>query len=149
MQSPPKRRSTRPTPTCNRAQADYARNKLDWDRAQNLFKEWLISKSISIAARTRGATADFRTGASQKLASLKPSSERFRRPACSPGARQSYPRLPMCLQKTHVLCSLRWRHHQFARAGRRIGSHCIQNALGSILMTLADMSVITAEVKSG
>ena len=41
-----------------RAQADYDRNKLDWDRAQSLFKDGLISKSDFDSRKNAWATAD-------------------------------------------------------------------------------------------
>src|SRR5580700_9347737 len=41
-----------------RAQADYDRNKLDWARAQDLFKDGLISKSDFDSRRNAWATAD-------------------------------------------------------------------------------------------
>src|SRR6202451_2342026 len=41
-----------------RAQADYARNKLDWDRAQSLYKDGLIAKSDFDSRQNAWATAD-------------------------------------------------------------------------------------------
>ncbi|HWI69708.1 MAG TPA: biotin/lipoyl-binding protein, partial [Nitrospiraceae bacterium] len=41
-----------------RAQADHERNKLDWDRAQSLFKDGLISKSDFDSRKNAWATAD-------------------------------------------------------------------------------------------
>jgi len=41
-----------------RARADYDRNKLDWDRAQSLFKDGLIAKSDFDSRRNSWATAD-------------------------------------------------------------------------------------------
>src|SRR6204780_5474422 len=38
-----------------RAQADYARNKLDWDRAQSLFNDGLIAKPDSDGGQKPGA----------------------------------------------------------------------------------------------
>src|ERR1700719_1813370 len=129
-----------------RAQADYARNKLDWERAQNLFKDGLISKSDFDSRQNAWVTAD--SGLAQAKARVaqaraqKDSADRH-----VSQARANLTRVADVLQKTTysapyegVITNLPVREGESVVIG-------IQNALGSTLMTLADMSVITAEVK--
>ncbi len=129
-----------------RAQADYERNKLDWDRAQNLFKDGLIAKSDFDSRRNAWATAD--AGLDQAKARVnqakaqKDSADRH-----VAMARANLTRVTDVLQKTTyaapydgVVTNLPVREGESVVIG-------IQNALGSTLLTLADMSVITAEVK--
>jgi HlyD family secretion protein len=129
-----------------RAQADYARNKLDWERAQNLYKDGLISKSDFDSRQNAWVTAD--SGLSQAKARVaqaraqKDSADRH-----VSQARANLTRAADVLQKTTysapydgVITNLPVREGESVVIG-------IQNALGSTLMTLADMSVITAEVK--
>src|SRR6201987_560188 len=55
-----------------RAQADYEGNKLDWDRAQGLYKDGLISKSDYDSRKNAWATADAGlTQAQARLAQAK------------------------------------------------------------------------------
>jgi HlyD family secretion protein len=129
-----------------RAQADYARNKLDWDRAQNLFKDGLISKSDFDSRQNAWATADSGlVQAKDRVAQAKAQKDSADRHVAQ--ARANLTRVADVLQKTTysapydgVITSLPVREGESVVIG-------IQNALGSILMTLADMSVITAEVK--
>jgi len=129
-----------------RAQADYDRNKLDWDRAQNLFKDGLIAKSDFDSRRNAWATADSGlVQAKARVAQAKAQKDSADRRVT--GARANLTRVADVLQKTTysapydgVITSLPVREGESVVIG-------IQNALGSILMTLADMSVITAEVK--
>jgi HlyD family secretion protein len=129
-----------------RAEADYARNKLDWERAQNLFKDGLISKSDFDSRQNAWVTAD--SGLAQAKARVaqaraqKDSADRH-----ISQARANLTRVADVLQKTTysapydgVITNLPVREGESVVIG-------IQNALGSTLMTLADMSVITAEVK--
>ena len=129
-----------------RAQADYDRNKLDWDRAQSLYKDGLISKSDFDSRKNAWATAD--AGLTQAQARVtqakaqKDSSDKHVSQAHATLARVSD-----VLQKTTytapydgVVTNLPVREGESVVVG-------IQNAQGSTLMTLADMSVITAEVK--
>jgi len=120
-----------------RAQADYARNKLDWDRAQSLFKDGLISKSDFDSRQNAWATADAGLVQAQNDSADKHVSQ----------ARANLTRVNDVLQKTTysapydgVVTSLPVREGESVVIG-------IQNALGSTLMTVADMSIITAEVK--
>jgi HlyD family secretion protein len=129
-----------------RAKADYDRNKLDWDRAQSLFKEGLIAKSDFDSRRNAWATADAGlTQAQARVAQTKAQNDSANRHVGQ--ARATLTRVTDVLQKTTysapydgVITNLPVREGESVVIG-------IQNAMGSTLMTLADMSVITAEVK--
>lgn len=129
-----------------RAQADYDRNKLDWDRAQSLFQDGLIAKSDFDSRKDAWATAD--AGLSQAQARLtqakaqKNSAEKH-----IAQAQATLVHYADLLKKTTypapfdgVVTNLPVREGETVVIG-------IQNAQGSTLMTIADMSVITAEVK--
>jgi len=129
-----------------RAQADYQRNKLDWERAQNLFQDGLIAKSDFDSRQNAWATADSGlVQAKARVAQAKAQKDSADRHVAQ--ARANLTRVADVLQKTTysapydgVVTSLPVREGESVVIG-------IQNALGSILLTLADMSVITAEVK--
>jgi HlyD family secretion protein len=129
-----------------RAQADYDRNKLDWDRAQNLFQDGLISKSDFDSRKNAWATADAGlTQAQARVAQAKAQKDSAERHVAQAEATLTH--YTDLLQKTSypapfdgVITNLPVREGETVVIG-------IQNAQGSTLMTLADMSVITAEVK--
>jgi HlyD family secretion protein len=129
-----------------RAQADYARNKLDWDRAQSLFKDGLISKSDFDSRQNAWATADAGLVQAQaRVAQAKAQNDSSDKHVNQ--ARANLTRVTDVLQKTTysapydgVVTNLPVREGESVVIG-------IQNAMGSTLMTIADMSVITAEVK--
>jgi len=129
-----------------RAQADYERNKLDWDRAQNLFKDGLIAKSDFDSRQNAWATADAGlVQAKARVSQAKAQKDSADRHVAQ--ARANLTRVADVLQKTTyaapydgVVTNLPVREGESVVIG-------IQNALGSTLLTLADMSVITAEVK--
>jgi HlyD family secretion protein len=129
-----------------RAQADYDRNKLDWERAQNLFKDGLISKSDFDSRKNAWATAD--SGLVQAQARV--SQAKAQKDSADQHISQNQATLTRfadVLQKATytapydgVITNLPVREGETVVMG-------IQNSPGSTLMTLADMSVITAEVK--
>jgi len=129
-----------------RAQADYERNKQDWERAQNLFKDGLIAKSDFDMRQNAWATAD--AGLSQAQARVSQAKAQQDSAAKHTSqARANLTRVNDVLQKTTysapydgVVTNLPVREGESVVVG-------IQSALGSTLMTIADMSVITAEVK--
>jgi HlyD family secretion protein len=129
-----------------RAQADYERNKLDWQRAQNLYKDGLIAKSDFDSRQNAWATADAGlVQAKMRVAQAKAQKDSADRHVFQ--ARANLTRVADVLLKTTyfapydgVITNLPVREGESVVIG-------IQNALGSTLMTLADMSVITAEVK--
>lgn len=129
-----------------RAQADYDRNKLDWDRAQSLYKDGLISKSDFDSRKNAWSTADAGlTQAQARLAQAKAQKDSSQRHITQ--AQATLVRYADALKKTTypapfdgVVTNLPVREGETVVIG-------IQNAQGSTLMTIADMSVITAEVK--
>ena len=129
-----------------RAQADYDRSKLDWERAQNLFKDGLIAKSDFDSRKNAWATADAGLVQAQaRVAQARAQKDSADRHVAQ--ARATLTRVTDVLQKTTyaapfdgVITNLPVREGESVVIG-------IQNSPGSTLMTLADMSVITAEVK--
>jgi HlyD family secretion protein len=129
-----------------RAQADYARNKQDWERAQSLFKDGLISKSDFDSRQNAWATADAGlVQAQSRVAQAKAQHDSSDRHIAQ--AKATLVHYADLLQKTTsvapfdgVVTNLPVREGETVVVG-------IQNAQGSTLMTIADMSVITAEVK--
>jgi HlyD family secretion protein len=129
-----------------RAQADYDRNKLDWERAQSLFQDGLISKSDFDSRKNAWATADAGlTQAQARVAQAKAQKDSAERHVTQ--AQATLTHYTDLLQKTTypapfdgMVTNLPVREGETVVIG-------IQNAQGSTLMTIADMSVITAEVK--
>ena len=129
-----------------RAQADYDRYKQDWERAQNLFKDGLIAKSDYDMRKNAWATADAGLSQAQaRVAQAKAQQDSAAKHVAQASA--TLTRVKDVLQKTTdtapydgVVTNLPVREGESVVIG-------IQNALGSTLMTIADMSVITAEVK--
>lgn len=129
-----------------RAQADYDRNKLDWERAQSLFKDGLISKSDFDSRKNAWATADAGlTQATARVAQAKAQQDSAERHVTQADATLTH--YTDLLHKTTypapfdgVVTNLPVREGETVVIG-------IQNAQGSTLMTIADMAVITAEVK--
>jgi HlyD family secretion protein len=129
-----------------RAQADYDRNKLDWERAQNLFKDGLISKSDFDSRKNAWATADSGLVQAQaRVAQAKAQKDSADEHVSQ--NRATLTRFADVLQKATytapydgIITNLPVREGETVVMG-------IQNSPGSTLMTLADMSVITAEVK--
>jgi HlyD family secretion protein len=129
-----------------RAQADYDRNKLDWERAQNLFKDGLIAKSDFDKSQNAWTTAD----AGLVQAQARVAQAQAQKDSADKHVTQSQATLTRyadVLSKTTyaapfdgVITNLPVREGETVVIG-------IQNSPGSTLMTLADMSVITAEVK--
>src|SRR3984893_3882263 len=130
----------------NRAQSDFERAQLDWTRAQGLYKESLVAKSeydsqkagwqtaqaglAQAQARVAQAKAQRDSGdrhISQNRANLTHAADAFQKNTYVAPFDGMITNLPVREGETVV-----------------IG---IQNSPGSTLMTLADMSIITAEVK--
>jgi HlyD family secretion protein len=125
--------------------ADLEHAKLDWDRGQLLFKEGLIPKQDY---DTRKATYD---GAAAALASAQARADEAR--AQLSQARSSLQqnqamlgRLSDVLNKTTYTAPISGVVTYIAvRVGENVVPG-IQNATGSYLMTISDMSVVTSEV---
>lgn len=129
-----------------RAQADYDRSKLDWERAQNLYRDGLIAKSDFDSRQNAWATADAGLVQAQaRVAQAKAQKDSADRHVVQ--AQATLTRVTDVFHKTTyeapfdgVVTNLPVREGESVVIG-------IQNALGSTLMTIADMAVITAEVK--
>src|ERR1700722_4715388 len=125
--------------------ADLEHAKLDWERGQLLFKEGLIPKQDY---DTRKATYD---GAEAALASAQARAEQSR--AQLSQSRSSLTqnqamlgRLSDILNKTTYTAPINGAETSIAvRVGENVVPG-IQNATGSFLMTISDMSVVTSEV---
>src|ERR1700733_10621921 len=130
----------------NRAKSDAERSDLDWSRAQGLFKDALISKSdydMQKAAHQTAVAGLAQAGA--RVAQAKAQKDSADRRIGQAGANLTH--AADVLKKTTyqapydgVITNLPVREGETVVIG-------IQNSPGSTLMTLADMSVITAEVK--
>jgi len=130
----------------NRARSDEERAKLDWDRAQGLYRDQLIAKQDYDARKATWEVAD--AGVAQAVAHVaqaKAQKESFDKHITQNSANLT--RVSDVLRKTiyeapfdGVITNLPVREGETVVIG-------IQNAPGSTLMTIADMSVITAEVK--
>ncbi len=134
------------TADLNRAQSDYERAQLDWTRAQGLFKDALISKSDYDSQKAAWQTAQAGLAQAQaRVAQAKAQKDSAGRHITQNAANLTH--AADVLQKTTyaapydgMITNLPVREGETVVIG-------IQNSPGSTLMTLADMSVITAEVK--
>ena len=130
----------------DRAKADADRMKLDWDRAQGLYKDALIAKSEYDMRKNAWEAADSGLAQAQaRIAQSKAQKESADRRISQ--SRANLTRVSDVLQKTSysapfdgMITNLPVREGETVVIG-------IQNSPGSTLMSLADMSVITAEVR--
>jgi len=130
----------------NRAKADEDRMKLDWERAQGLYKDALIAKAEYDSRKNAYESADAGVAeAEARIAQAKAQKDSAERRIAQ--NRANLTRAADVLQKTTytapfdgVITNLPVREGETVVIG-------IQNSPGSTLMTIADMSVITAEVK--
>jgi HlyD family secretion protein len=130
----------------NRAKADAERMRLDWDRAEGLYKAELIAKAEYETRKANWQSAEAGLAqAEARVAQAKAQLDSAGRHVAQTDA--SLTRASDVLQKTvyaapynGMITNLPVREGETVVIG-------IQNAPGSTLMTLADMSVITAEVK--
>jgi len=130
----------------NRAKADADRMKLDWERAQGLFKDALIAKSEYDMRKNAWEAADAGVAQAQaRIAQAKAQKDSAEQRISE--SRANLTRVSDVLQKTTyaapfdgMITNLPVREGETVVIG-------IQNSPGSTLMTIADMSVITAEVK--
>ena len=128
------------------AESEYERAKLDYDRADALYKAQLIAKSDYDTKTAAYGTATAQLGqAKAKLAQAKAQLDSAQRRI--PQNAANLRRVRDVLSKTEytapfdgVITNLPVREGETVVIG-------IQNAPGSTLMTIADTSVITAEVK--
>ena len=129
------------------AQADLEQKKLDWDRAQALYKDGIMAKQDYDANK---AAYDLDVAAvAQAVAQAQPGQGQYRfgaRPPADPGSRL-YAAIRICYNRTIAVAPFDGIvTNEPVREGETVVDG-IQNTEGSTLMTLADMSIITAEVK--
>jgi len=130
----------------NRAQSDAERSALDWSRAEGLFKDALISQQEYDSRKAaHQATVAGLAQAEARVEQAKAQRESANRRVSQANANLTH--AADVLNKTiyqapfdGVITSLPVREGETVVIG-------IQNSPGSVLMTLADMSVITAEVR--
>src|SRR5215470_18020237 len=130
----------------NRAKSDEARAKLDYDRASGLYHDQLIAKQDYDARKATWEQADAGVAQAQaRIAQAKAQKESTDKRITQNSANLT--RVSDVLRKTiyeapfdGVITNLPVREGETVVIG-------IQNAPGSTLMTIADMSVITSEVK--
>src|SRR5271168_4552633 len=130
----------------NRAKSDAEHAKLDWERAQGLYKAALIAKQDYDVKKAAWESADAGLAqAEAKVAQAKANKDSMDKHITQNEANLT--RVSDVLQKTTyeapfdgVITNLPVREGETVVIG-------IQNSPGSTLMTLADMSVITSEVK--
>jgi len=130
----------------NRAQSDAGHARLDWERAQGLYKDALIAKQDYDAKKAAWESAEAGLAQAQaRVEQAKAQKDSAQRHISQTQANLT--RVSDILQKTlyiapydGVITNVPVREGETVVMG-------IQNAPGSTLMTLADMSIITAEVK--
>jgi HlyD family secretion protein len=130
----------------NRAKSDAEHAKLDWERAQGLYKAALIAKQDYDVKKAAWESAEAGLAqAEAKVAQAKAEKDSMDKHITQNQANLT--RVSDVLQKTTyeapfdgVITNLPVREGETVVIG-------IQNSPGSTLMTLADMSVITSEVK--
>ena len=128
------------------ARADLQQKKLDYDRAQALYKDQLIAKQDYDAKKAlydvSAATLDQRMAALAQ-AKAQTDSQRAHLNQAMASQRANFDALDKTISRAPfdgLVTNVPVREGETVVVG-------IQNAEGSTLMTLADMSVITAEVK--
>ena len=130
----------------NRAKADVEKMRLDWSRAEGLYKDALISKAEYELRKANWQTSEAGLAqAEARVAQAKAQLDSSDRRTAQTKA--TLTRATDVLQKTSyeapfdgIITNLPVREGETVVIG-------IQNSPGSTLMTIADMSVITAEVK--
>ena len=130
----------------NRARSDANHAKLDWERAQGLYKDALIAKQEYDTKKAAWESADAGLAqAEARVAQAQAQKESSDKHIAQ--NRANLTRVADVLEKTTyvapydgIVTNLPVRQGETVVMG-------IQNAPGSTLMTIADMSVITSEVK--
>src|SRR5258705_700469 len=127
-------------------QANLEKAKLDWERCQGLYKDGLIPKQ-DFDQRKTGYDAAVAQAESSKarVLSLKASFDQMRAQVTQ--GRAVLVRTQDILHKTTYTSPI---NGIVSYLPERVGDYVVmgmQNATGSFIMTLSDMSVVTAEVK--
>ena len=130
----------------NRAKADAQQKRLDWDRAESLYKSALISKADYDARQAAWETADAGLAqAEARLAQMKAQEDSATQHISQ--AQATLTRASDQLTKTIYVAPFDGTVTNLpVREGETVVMG-IQNSPGSTLMTIADLSVITAEIK--
>jgi HlyD family secretion protein len=129
-----------------RAKADFERAKFDWDRAKQLFEAELISKQEFDSRKASGESA----AAAVDAANARLQQSRAELDRTRSGLEQMNAVLTRArdvLRKTTITAPI---EGVVTFVAVRVGENVvlgIQNSPGSYLMTISDMSVVTAEVK--
>jgi HlyD family secretion protein len=127
-------------------QANLERAKLDWERGQGLFKDGLIPKQDFDQRKTAyDAQVAAVDSSKARVLSLKATLDQVR--AQLSQSRAVLVRTKDILQKTTYTSPI---NGIVSYLPERVGDYVvpgIQNSNGSFLMTLSDMSIVTAEVK--
>jgi HlyD family secretion protein len=128
------------------AQANMEKAKLDWERGQGLFKDGLIPKQdFDQRKSTYDAAVAAVDSAKAKVQSLKAQLDQTRS--------QVHQNEAMLVRTKDVLSKTTYTspiNGIVSYLPERVGDYVVmgmQNANGSFIMTLSDMSVVTAEVK--
>ncbi len=132
--------------TLAQRQADLDKAKLDWQRSQELYKNQLIARQEYDASKAvyDGAVAAFNAAQAQ-VAQTRAAREQTRSTLDQARAQLTHTR--DVLRKTTYTAPI---DGIVSYIDVRVGENVvpgIQNAQGSFLMTISDMSVVTAEVK--
>jgi HlyD family secretion protein len=130
----------------DRARADLEQKKLDWDRAQGLFKAGIMAKQDFDAKKAAYDTdvatiAQNEAALNQAKAQTDSARGHMRTAEATLRANQDMLNRTVAIAPFNGIVT-----NEPVREGETVVEG-IQNAEGSTLMTLADMSVITAEVK--
>jgi len=130
----------------DRATADLEQKKLDWDRAQGLFKAGIMAKQDYDAKKAAYDTdvatiAQNEAALNQAKAQTDSARGHMRTAEATLRANQDMLNRTVAIAPFNGIVT-----NEPVREGETVVEG-IQNAEGSTLMTLADMSVITAEVK--
>jgi HlyD family secretion protein len=127
-------------------QANLEKAKLDWERGQGLFKDGLIPKQDFDQRKTSYDAAIAQVDSSKaRVLSLKATLDQMRAQVAQ--SRAVLLRTQDVLRKTTYTSPI---NGIVSYLPERVGDYVvpgIQNSNGSFLMTLSDMSVVTAEVK--
>ncbi len=128
------------------ANADAERAKLDWERAQNLYKGGLISKQEYDARRATFDSDSAKVEQKTALVEQRRAELDYARWVLAQG-QATLKRAKDVLRKTTYTAPI---DGVVTYIAVRVGENVvmgIQNSPGSYLMTISDMSVVTAEVK--
>lgn len=128
-------------------QADYEKAKFDWERAQQLFKDELISKQEYDSRKAAFDSSSASIEVSQaRVAQTRAELERSRSTLSQSSALLT--RARDTLRKTTYTAPINGTvTYVPVHVGENVIAGVVNSTAGSYLMTIADMSVVTAEVK--